>query len=84
MVLLLLVILAVLIWSIQVELEPKLRAEGLDEVVCPSCQRSIGIDSMVCPHCHQQLREACAHCHQGKLIIHQYCPFCGTEKGGSR
>lgn len=82
MVLLLLVILAVLIWSIQVELEPERRAEESIDVTCPACRRLVDIDSMVCPHCQQQLREACSQCHRGKLINHQYCPFCGTRKGG--
>ena len=82
MVLLLLVILAVLVWSIQVELEPARRAEEAD-ISCPACRRAVDIEAMVCPHCQQQLREACSRCHRGKLIIHQFCPFCGSaEKEG--
>lgn len=78
MVLLLLIILAALVWSIQVELESERRIEGVLEIDCPACQRSIDIDSMVCPHCQLQLREACSHCHRGKLISHKYCPYCGS------
>jgi predicted amidophosphoribosyltransferase len=80
MVLLLLVILAVLIWTIQVELEPAKKAEELVYVVCPACQHSVDIDLMVCSHCQQQLREACPNCHRGKMINHHYCPFCGTDQ----
>lgn len=82
MVLLLLVILAILVWSIQSELEPENPVETPLEVACPACRRLVDIDSMVCPHCQQQLREACSQCHRGKLIHHQYCPFCGALKGG--
>jgi len=81
MVLLLLVILAVLIWSIQVELEPERGAEESIELDCPACHRNVDIDSMVCPYCQQQLRESCSHCHRAKLICHQFCPFCGSTQG---
>ncbi len=80
MVLLLLVILAILIWSIQVELEPKHSADVLVETSCAACHRSVDIDSLVCPHCQQQIREACPECHRGKLISHHYCPFCGSAQ----
>ena len=81
MVLLLLVILAILIWSIQRELEPEKRAEELAEINCPACQRVVDIDMMVCPHCRQQLRQTCSSCHRSKIISHQYCPFCGDAAG---
>ncbi len=81
MVLLLLVILAVLIWMIQRELEPAKRAEGQPVMSCPACQRAIDIDMMVCPHCRQQLRQACPSCHCSKLISHRYCPYCGSTEG---
>lgn len=80
MVLLLLVVLAVLIWLIQVESEPERHTVESVWICCPACQRSVDMDSMVCPHCKQQLREACSDCHRGKIINHRYCPFCGAEK----
>ena len=78
MVLLLLIILAVLIWSLQGELKSERQIEEVMEIGCPACQRTIDIDSMVCPYCQLQLREACSHCHRGKLITHKYCPYCGS------
>jgi len=81
MVLLLLVILAVLVWAIQLELEPERRAEQSVEGPCPACRKVVDIDMIVCPHCQQQLREACSHCHRSKLISHPHCPFCGEKKG---
>ena len=80
MVLLLLVILAVLVWSIQVELDPARRAEEQQDIACPACRHSIDIDALVCPHCKQQLRETCSNCRHSKLISHQYCPFCGSKE----
>ncbi|WP_303721806.1 zinc ribbon domain-containing protein [Malonomonas rubra] len=78
MVLLLLIILAVLIWLLQAELESERQIEDVMEISCPACQRMIDIDAMVCPYCQLQLREACSTCHRGKLISHKHCPYCGS------
>lgn len=82
MILLLLVILAVVLWSIQAEVEPESKTEEQVKTSCPACRRPTEIDWMVCPYCQQRLREACSQCHKGKLINHQYCPFCGSAQGG--
>ena len=80
MILLLLIILAVILWLIQSDLEATDSAEQSVETACPACRKTVDMDWMVCPHCQKRLREACSYCHQGKLISHHYCPFCGSTQ----
>ncbi len=77
MVLVLLILLAVLLWIIQKELNATAPQEPFPAGQCPACQAAIDIDWMVCPHCQQRLRESCCCCHRGKLIQQEFCPFCG-------
>ncbi len=80
MVLLLLLILALLLWLIQGELDAAGREIPLTGNHCPNCQRATDIDWMVCPHCQHRLRESCPCCHKGKLVSHFHCPFCGEGR----
>ena len=77
MILLLLIIMAVLLWAIQSEID-----SSKDEPVqvvgsCTGCQAVVEPEWLVCPHCRQRLTESCSNCHRGKLLSHVHCPYCG-------
>jgi len=83
MILLLLIILAVLIWAIQREIDRS--PEDPIQVVgsCPGCQAVVEPEWLVCPHCRERLSESCSHCHRGKLLAHNHCPYCGEFSKGA-
>lgn len=81
MVLVLLLILALLLWTIQDELESAGRDLPALQGSCGNCQATVAADWIVCPHCQQRLQESCSSCHKGKLISHPHCPFCGDGAG---
>ena len=80
MVLVLLLILALLLWLIQGELDERGQQSPPTGCQCTNCQAQVDLDWMVCPHCQQRLRESCPCCHKGKLISQRFCPQCGAEK----
>ena len=79
MVLVLLLILALLLWVIQGELDSSGQEIPVAGGQCSNCHAEIDIDWMVCPHCQQRLRESCVGCHRGKLVSQVYCPLCGDH-----
>lgn len=82
MILLLLIVLALLLWSILAEIEPENDSEEIGETVCSACGRTVDVAAMVCPSCQQQLLESCHQCHHVKSIRHAFCPFCGSKRKG--
>ena len=78
MVLVLLISMALLLWSIQRELDPARREPQPVGTNCPRCRAVVHDDWLVCPHCEQGLRESCRNCHHGKLISQLNCPYCGA------
>ena len=79
MVLLLLIILALLLWLIQKELEQQGQETEAVGTSCPNCQAIVATDWLVCPHCRQRLKESCPACHEKKLVKQKICPFCGAS-----
>lgn len=79
MILVLLIILGVLIWSIQKEIDRSSRDSRLALGECPGCEAVIEPEWLVCPHCKEKLCESCAHCHRSKFISQRHCPYCGDS-----
>lgn len=79
MVLLLLIMLALLLWLIQKELEQQGQEKEAVGTSCPACQAIVATDWLVCPHCRQRLKESCPVCHEKKLVKQKICPFCGAS-----
>lgn len=82
MILVLLIILAVLIWAIQGEID-RSTEENIQVVgECSSCKAVVEPDWLVCPHCRERLSESCTGCHRGKLVSQPHCPYCGEASKG--
>lgn len=82
MILLLMIMLAVLIWTIQGEIDRSTREPVQAVGDCSGCHAPVEPEWLVCPHCRKRLSASCVHCHRGKLLSQRHCPYCGERSQG--